>query len=75
MTTMNPYLNFSGNTGEAFNFYRSVFGGTFSMLQRFGDTPHGSQMQEMNGKRSCILPVYIAGLCVDGYRCDSVYGL
>ena len=30
MATMNPYLNFQGNTEEAFNFYRSVFGGEFT---------------------------------------------
>ena len=35
------YLNFPGNTEEAFNFYRSVFGTEFSGrgIQRFGDIP------------------------------------
>lgn len=36
---INPYLNFAGNTEEAFNFYKSVFGGEFAMVQRFKDTP------------------------------------
>lgn len=38
------YLNFPGNTEEAFKFYRSVFGGEFSGkgLQRFGDIPADS---------------------------------
>ena len=31
------YLNFEGNTEEAFNFYRSVFGGEFDGVLRFGD--------------------------------------
>ncbi|MBD1363681.1 VOC family protein [Mucilaginibacter sp. ZT4R22] len=44
MATFNPYLNFLGNTEEAFNFYKSVFGGEFTFLQRFKDTPHGGQM-------------------------------
>ncbi len=44
MATFNPYLNFLGNTEEAFNFYKSVFGGEFIVLQRFKDTPHGGQM-------------------------------
>ena len=44
MTTINPYLNFAGNTEEAFNFYKSVFGGEFAMIQRFRDTPDGSKM-------------------------------
>jgi PhnB protein len=38
MAQINPYLNFNGNTEEAFNFYKSVFGGEFVMLQRFGET-------------------------------------
>lgn len=44
MAQINPYLNFMGKTEEAFNFYKSVFGGEFVMLQRFKDTPHGDSM-------------------------------
>ena len=36
---MNPYLNFNGNSEEAFEFYRSVFGGEFAVVMRFGDNP------------------------------------
>lgn len=39
MATLNPYLNFNGNTEEVFNFYKSVFGGEFIVLQRFADSP------------------------------------
>lgn len=39
MATLNAYLNFNGNTEEAFEFYRSVFGGQFITLQRFRETP------------------------------------
>ncbi|MDL1891463.1 VOC family protein [Sphingobacteriales bacterium CHB3] len=39
MPSLNPYLNFAGNTEEAFNFYKSVFGGEFQSLQRFRDVP------------------------------------
>lgn len=38
------YLNFNGNTEEAFNFYKSVFGGEFTALQRFGDTPEAGNV-------------------------------
>jgi PhnB protein len=31
------YLNFPGTTEEAFEFYRSVFGGTFSPINRFSE--------------------------------------
>lgn len=40
---MNPYLNFAGNAEEAFNFYKAVFGGEFSMIQRFKETPDASK--------------------------------
>lgn len=37
MTTINPYINFNGNAEEAFNFYKSVFGGEFTSIIRFKD--------------------------------------
>lgn len=42
MISANPYLNFKGNTEEAFNFYRDVFGGDFISLIRFRDFPDNS---------------------------------
>ncbi|MBI1836611.1 MAG: VOC family protein [Flavobacteriia bacterium] len=39
MASLNTYLNFLGNTEEVFNFYKSVFGGEFTLMQRFSDTP------------------------------------
>ena len=39
MTKLNTYLNFAGNIEEAFNFYRSVFGGEFTTVVRFKDFP------------------------------------
>lgn len=35
MRTINPWINFNGNAEEAFNFYKSVFGGEFTKLVRF----------------------------------------
>jgi PhnB protein len=46
MATLNPYLNFSGNTEEAFLFYKSVFGGEFVTLQRFKDTPEADRVPD-----------------------------
>ncbi|HLV25720.1 MAG TPA: VOC family protein [Gemmatimonadales bacterium] len=37
MKSVNPYLNFDGNTLEAFQFYKSVFGGDFGFIARFRD--------------------------------------
>jgi PhnB protein len=46
MPKANIYLNFDGNAEEAFNFYKSVFGGEFAMLQRFGETPDGDKLPD-----------------------------
>jgi PhnB protein len=37
MALINPHINFNGNAEEAFDFYRSVFGGEFSKIIRFKD--------------------------------------
>lgn len=37
---VNPYLNFPGNTEEAFDFYRSVLGGELVGPVRFRDFPN-----------------------------------
>jgi PhnB protein len=44
MAQINPYLNLNGNTEEAFNFYKSVFGGEFAAVMRFGETPGCDEM-------------------------------
>lgn len=37
MPQINPHINFNGNAEEAFNFYKSVFGGEFAKVMRFKD--------------------------------------
>lgn len=44
------YLTFDGNTEEAFNFYKSAFGGEFVGIQRFGDMEHEG-MSEADKKK------------------------
>src|SRR3989344_955926 len=39
MIKINTYLNFPGNTEEAFVFYKSVFGGELTPIVRFKDMP------------------------------------
>jgi len=36
MAKINPYIHFNGNAEEAFTFYKSVFGGEFTKLLRYG---------------------------------------
>jgi PhnB protein len=51
MAAINPYLNFNGNTEEAFNFYKSVFGGEFLTIMRFKDNAECGQMAEADKER------------------------
>jgi PhnB protein len=64
MAAINPYLNFSGNTEEAFNFYKSVFGGEFATVMRYKDVSQkegcdGMQVAENDLEKIChiALPV------------------
>ncbi|MFY7964671.1 MAG: VOC family protein [Chitinophagaceae bacterium] len=42
MATVNAYLTFNGNCEEAFNFYKSVFGGEFPYVGKFKDMPQNN---------------------------------
>jgi PhnB protein len=50
MARTSTYLNFPGNTEEAFNFYKSVFGGEFGNngIARFADIPPMEGMSPMD---------------------------
>ncbi|NQU84813.1 MAG: VOC family protein [Mariniphaga sp.] len=39
MSTVNIYLTFNGNCKEAFDFYKSILGGEFRSMSKFGDMP------------------------------------
>lgn len=49
MSRVSTYLNFSRNTEDAFNFYKSVFGGEFggNGIARFGDIPASEGMPQI----------------------------
>lgn len=48
MASVNVYLTFNGNCEEAFNFYRSVFGGEFQYVGRFNEMPPQEGMPPMS---------------------------
>ena len=56
MKAVNPYLNFEGQSEEAFTFYKSVFGGEFSHLVRFGDLPKSENAQDNGGCSGMAMP-------------------
>jgi len=44
MISINPYLNFMGNTEDAMKFYKSVFGVEFTAFSRFNESPGYEKM-------------------------------
>jgi len=62
MTRLHSYLNFAGNAEEAFNLYRSVFGGEFSSVVRFKDFPiEGVSIPEKNQDKIMHIALPIGG--------------
>ena len=51
MISINPYLNFMGNTEEAMNFYQSIFGVEFAAFQRFNESPGFERMPKQDQKK------------------------
>ena len=49
MIAINAYLNFAGKTEKAMQFYKSVFGGDFDVIQKFKDMPGGDRITEQKG--------------------------
>ena len=74
MATIIPHIHFNGNTEEAFEFYRSVLGGSFSRLMRFKElnNPDFSFPEEEQNKIMLIrLPIsggsYLSGSDVPNF--------
>lgn len=57
MATVTTYLNFNGNCEEAFGFYKSVFGGEFSYISRFGEMPQSEEYQVPESDKNKIMHV------------------
>ncbi len=60
MAIINPHINFNGNAEEAFEFYKSVFGGEFTKIVRFKDlenTKFPISEEEMNKIMHIVLPI------------------
>ncbi|MDF2437806.1 MAG: hypothetical protein K0Q95_2182 [Bacteroidota bacterium] len=56
MAAVNPYLTFNGNCEEAFNFYKSVFGGEFpDGIMRFSSAP--SDMPALKEEGNLVMHV------------------
>ena len=59
MTQLNPYISFDGKAEEAFNFYKSVFGGDFQAVLRWAENPQCAEFtdEDKNKIMHIALPV------------------
>jgi len=56
MAQINPHINFNGNAEEAFNFYKSIFGGEFAKIIRFKELS-GSDFQVSENEANKIMHI------------------
>lgn len=59
MRAVNPYLNFAGNTEEAFKFYQTVFGGELQIVRfkDMGDNSMGVPDEDLDKVAHIALPL------------------
>lgn len=74
MAKINVYLNFNGNTEEAFEFYRSIFGGDFSGIFRFKDGPDPEKISELERNKIMHIALPIGSNMIMGTDCLPSYG-
>jgi PhnB protein len=74
MPTISPYLIFGGNTEQAFNFYKEVFGGDFLNVQRFKNMPEDSNLSPTQKEKlmHIALPISKANTLMGGDALESM---
>ena len=72
--SLSTYLFFDGNCREAFELYRSVFGGEFSVLQTFGDGPPDMNVPEEEKGRIMHVSLPIGSSVLMGSDSTSAFG-
>lgn len=77
MATFSPYLHFQGDAQEAFNLYKSVFGGTFDMMMQYKDAPPEGQNPQTEANPDWIMHIALKtdmGLTIQGSDRPIAYG-
>lgn len=75
MALINPHINFNGNAEEAFNFYKSVFGGEFAVIMRFKDiTSPGTTISENEANKIMHIALPIGKNILMGNDVPEVMG-
>ena len=71
---LNTYLHFNGNCREAFEFYRSVFGGDFEILQTFADGPPGMGVSDGESNNVMHVSLRVGESILMGSDVPSAFG-
>ncbi len=71
---LNTYLTFNKGCREAFEFYRSVFGGDFLFIQTYGDGPPDMQVPEDERARVMHVSLQIGSSVLMGSDTCSSFG-
>ncbi|MBS1773812.1 MAG: VOC family protein [Bacteroidetes bacterium] len=77
MATFNPYLHYQGNAQEAFDLYKSVFGGEFEMRMQYKDAPPEAQNEHTKSNPDWIMHMALKtdiGLTIQGSDRPTAYG-
>lgn len=76
MTAINPYLIFNGDCEAAFSLYKSVFGGEFEQISKFGDMPAtaGPEMSDADKNRVMHVSYNIGNSILMGSDSNSQSG-
>ena len=69
-----PYLFFDGNCREAFEFYRSVFGGEFEFIETFAGGPPDMQMADEDRDSIMHVSLPVGGSMLIGSDMPSSFG-
>lgn len=81
MALTSVYLNFPGTAEEAFNFYKSIFGGEFPGVMRYKDMPNPEQpIPDFIGEKVMHISLQVGGLhlmaadAIEGFGPPVTYG-
>ena len=72
--TLSTYLTFNDNCREAFDFYRSVFGGEFTVMVKFRDGPPDMGVPESELDRIMHISLPIGSSVLMGSDSTSTFG-
>lgn len=76
MTAINPVITYDNNAEEAFNFYKSVFGGEFAVVMHWGEMPGCEEMNLSESDKGKIMHIALPiseGSVLMG--CDHMAGM